>query len=135
MVLANFGKFLSEYDLSRIVHFDPDKGVSPKMMSSICEIINFECEYLFKSNFSVLKNILENKNYPIVLINPGLLYDSIRTKHNHYITIKNITNENVIFNDPDQEYGGENKCIQITKFLESWESSYNFVFVVRGEMK
>lgn len=135
MVLEAIGRKISEVELSRIVEFKPLRGVSPKMMEKLCEIINIQCEYHFDSSLQEIKQNIENSFYPIVLVNPTVLYNLPKEEHGHYIIVKDIIGEKVIINDPDQEYGGENKEIDLKKFCEAWEKRHKLTFVIKGEKR
>jgi len=135
MVLESIGKQLSESELSKIVEFKPIKGFSPKMMDLLCEIINLEYNYHFDSSLDEVKKAIEADFYPIVLVNPSILYNLPEEEHGHYIIVKDIIGEKVIINDPDQEYGGEDKEVGKERFLESWKNKYGMIFVIKGEKK
>jgi hypothetical protein len=135
MVLESIERVMSEEELSKIVEFKPIKGFSPKMMDSLCEIINLEYDYHFDSSLDEIKKAIEAGFYPIVLVNPSILYNLPEEEHGHYIIVKDITEEKVIINDPDQEYGGEDKEVGKERFLEAWRNKYRMIFVIKGEKK
>jgi ABC-type bacteriocin/lantibiotic exporter with double-glycine peptidase domain len=135
MILESIGKQLDEAELSKIVEFKPIKGFSPKMMDSLCEIINLEYEYHFDSSLEEIRQTIEAGFYPIVLVNPSILYNLPEEEHGHYIIVKDITEEKVIINDPDQEYGGEDKEVAKERFLDAWKNRYSLIFVIKGEKK
>ncbi len=133
MVLDSIGRKFSEVELAKIVGFSTKRGFSPRMMDRLCDIIGVKYEYHFDSTLEELNTMIKEGFHPIVLVKPNLLYGITETEHGHYIIVKDITKENIIFNDPDQEYGGENKSIEREKFLGSWK--HNFVFIIKGEDK
>ena len=135
MVLESIGKELSEVELSKIVEFKPLRGFSPKMAEKLLEIINIDYEYHFDSSLQEIKQNTERGFYPIVLVNPSILYDFLEEEHGHYIIVKDITEEKIIINDSDQDYGGENKEIDLKKFNEAWEGRHKLIFVIKGERK
>lgn len=135
MVLESVGIEVSEMELARIVGFKPLRGVSPKMMEKLCEMMDLNFEYHFDSSLNEIKQNIENGFYPIVLVNPSVLCDVPEEEHGHYIVIKDITKEKIIVNDPDQEYGGENKEIDLKRFIEAWKRKYKLIFVIKGERK
>jgi ABC-type bacteriocin/lantibiotic exporter with double-glycine peptidase domain len=135
MVLESFGKKFTEMELSKIIGFSPRKGVSPKMMDSLCEIIDIGYEYRFDSSLEEIEDITRAGFYPIVLVDPSILYDIPEEEHGHYIIIKNINEGKVIINDPDGEHGNENREIDKKKFLEAWERRHKLVFIIKGERK
>jgi len=133
MILEAIGKKFSEIELSKIVEFKPLKGFSPRMMEKLLEIANIDYEYHFDSSLQEIEKNVENKLYPVVLVNPSILYGISEEEHGHYIVIKDITEEKIIINDPDQEYGGENKEINLKRFGEAWESRHKLIFIIKGE--
>ena len=135
MVLEAVGRKMSEAELAKIVEFKPLKGFSPKMMEKLCEIINIDYEYHFDSSLEELKQNIKAGFHPLVLVNPSVLYDLPEEEHGHYVIIKDITEEKTIINDPDQEYGGENKEIDLEKFEKAWEKRHKLIFLIKGERK
>ena len=105
------------------------------MMDSVCEIINVEYMYRFDSSLEEIKLTIEAGFYSIVLLNPSILYNLPEEEHGHYIIVKYITEEKVIINDPDQEYGGEDKEVTKERFLDAWKNRYRLIFVINGEKK
>jgi len=132
MVLEFIGRKFTEVELAKIVGFSSRKGFSPKMMDSLCEIIDVKYECHFNSSLEEIKDVIRAGFYPIALVNPSILYDLPEEEHGHYIIIKNISEEKIIINDPDQEYGNENKEIDKKKFLEAWGRKHRFIFIIKG---
>jgi len=67
MVLESIGKPLNEIELSKIVEFRPIKGFSPKMMYSLCEIINLDYNYHFDSSLDEIRKAIEAGFCPVKL--------------------------------------------------------------------
>src|SRR3989338_3477092 len=120
MVLESLGIETTEYELAEIINFSPKRGVSPIMIKSLCERFNVRHNFHFGSTLEELQEAIKDEFYPIVLVKPSTLYNLPETEHGHYIIIKDITDENVIINDPDQEHGGEDKKIHLDNFRTSW---------------
>ncbi|HLC39548.1 MAG TPA: peptidase C39 family protein [archaeon] len=135
MVLEVVGRRFTEFELSKIVTFKPLEGFSPKMMKELCEIVNFDYEYHFNSSVEKINQSIRAGFYPIVLVNPSILYNLPEEEHGHYIVIKDITEANIIINDPDQQYGGKYKKIDLKTFIEAWEKMRKLIFVIKGEKK
>ena len=57
------------------------------------------------------------------------------TFFNRSYLFNKATEEKIIINDPDQEYGEENKEIDLKKFSEAWEKRHKLLFVIKGERK
>ena len=85
MVLESVERKMSEAELAKIVEFKPLRGVSPKMMEKFCETINLDYEYHFDSSLQEIKEMIKASFYPIVLVNPGILYNFPEEEHGHYI--------------------------------------------------
>jgi len=135
MVLESIGMKMSEIELSKIVDFRPVRGFSPKMMEKLCEIINIDYEYHFDSSLQEIKQNIKKGFFPIVLINPSSIYNLPEEEHGHYIAVKDITEKKIIINDPDQEYGNENKEIDLKRFDDVWKRRHRLIFLIRGERK
>jgi len=135
MVLESIGRKFTEMELARIIGFKPDIGFSAVMMGRLCDIIGVEYGFYFNLSLDELNELVSDGFYPITLVKAGVLYSILESEYGHYLVIKDITKRNVTINDPDQEYGGENKQISIEKFLDAWKYFHNFVFVVKGEKK
>lgn len=133
MVLESFGRKFTEMELSKIVKFNPRKGLSPLLMEYICETINIKYDFHFNSSTEEIEKIVKEEFYPIVLVDPSILYDFPQGEHGHYIVVKDIRKEKIIINDPDREYGGENKEINKENFLIAWEIKHKFIFTIKGE--
>lgn len=135
MVLSYFDRNFTEYELSRVVSFRLEQGYSMLMMKEICEIINFGYEIIRFGKFEDLKNSLSSGFYPIVIVEVKTLYKISRLEHGHYIVIKNIKEKSIIFNDPDIEFGGENKIVNLNLFLQAWERAKGWALIIKGERK
>jgi len=133
MALEYKGIQITEYQLAEIINFKPKKGVSPKMMETICEYLNVKHILQFGSTVEELIDYVHKEFYPIVLVKPSTLYDLQESEHGHYIIVKNITDKSVIINEPDQLYGGEDKEIEFGKFVKAWDDKFRLIFVLDGE--
>ena len=132
MILTSFGRETTEVELARVVGFRPSVGVSMPMLAKACEIMNFDYELLKNTNIDGIKAFLSNNFHPIVLVK-AKIYEKVTGEHGHFIIVKDITDKNVIVNDPDREYGGENKLVDINIFEEAWNASKSWLLVVKGE--
>jgi ABC-type bacteriocin/lantibiotic exporter with double-glycine peptidase domain len=135
MILESIGRKFTEEELAKTIGFNPKVGVSPSMILKVCEIVNVDCQLQFEITLAKLKELLSKNIFPITLLDPRILYGLTEVGHNHFIVIKDISEEKIIINDPDGEYGGENKQIAIQKFLESWKKIYNMLIIIKGEKK
>lgn len=132
MVLESFSIKATEYQLAEIIKFSPRKGVSPNMIKSICENYNVEYNFHFGSTIEELQAGLEKGFYPIVLVKPSILYNLPESEHGHYVIVKDITDKDVIINDPDQEFGGEDKKIDLNSFIKAWDVKFRLIFILEG---
>jgi predicted double-glycine peptidase len=135
MVIGSYGRGMTEEELARIVDFHPSVGVSMPIMAKACELINFDYELLKFADLNDLKGYLSKGFYPIVVVKAKIYHEAIFEEYGHFIIVKDITEKNVIVNDPDIEYGGENKCVEINAFLKAWDASKNWILVIKGEIK
>lgn len=135
MILEYMDIKINEYRLAEIINFSPRKGVSPNMMKTICENYNVEYSFHFGSTIEELQRYINKGFYPIVLVKPSVLYNLPESEHGHYIIVKDITNKNIVINDPDQEFGGENKEVDLETFTRAWNSKFRLIFILGSEIK
>lgn len=135
MVLESIGIKATEYELAKIINFSPRRGVSPAMIKSVCEHLKVRYNFHFGATIEELMKTIDDRFYPIVLVKPTTLYNLPEMEHGHYIIVKNITDENVIVNDPDQEYGGKDKKVDLGNFMKAWESKFKLIFILKGKEK
>lgn len=133
MSLEPLGINISEYELSEIINFKPKRGVSPKMIESVCERLKIKYTSRFGSTIEEIFNYIRKGFHPITLVKPSTLYDLPESEHGHYIVVKNITDRSVIINDPDQIYGGEDKEIKFDLFVKAWDEKFRLIFVLEGK--
>lgn len=135
MVLDAIGRKFSEYELTIMTNFNYTHGISMPMMADLCRLLGLEFDLLVDGNLQKLLDFLKRGFCTIVLVNPGIMYFSAESKHGHYIIVKHLADEKLIINDPDSEYGGENKEINLEKFLKAWRSPKDrkWMLVIRGE--
>lgn len=133
MVLEAVGKKVTEYELSKIIGFDIRIGYSMPMLSTMLDIMNIDHDLKRDANIEELKASLDHF-YPIVVLSVKA-YQNIPQNHGHMVVIKDITDKHIIFNDPDQEFGGEDKEIDLNLFIRAWNESRNWMLVVKGEGK
>jgi len=133
MVLESFGRKFTEEELAKIIKFHPDEGMSIPKLAKVCEIINVDFEFGKLLKLEDLKSFISKNSYPIVIVDVKTFYKMAEIKHGHFIIIKDITEESVIFNDPDIEFGGENKVIGLDLFLESWMNSNEWALIIKGD--
>lgn len=134
MVLEYIDIKTAEYQLAEIINFKPKKGVSPKMMEYICGYREVKYTSHFGSTTEELFDYVRKGFYPITLVKPSTLYDLPESEHGHYIIVKVITDKSVIINDPDQLYGGEDKEIELGKFIKAWDDKFRLIFVLEGRV-
>ncbi len=132
MVLESVDRKYLEIELAKIINFSPEVGVSMPMMAKACEVMNLDYVLFKSATLDDLKGFLSEGFYPIVIIK-AKLYHKAAGEHGHYAIVKDITKESVIINDPDQEYGGKNKAVNIDMFTEAWTTSKNWLLVIKGE--
>ncbi len=136
MVLECFDRRYTEYELTTMTLFSYNRGTSMPMMVEICKVLGLRWYLNKQSNIEELSNILAKGYYPIILTNPGILYFSIKYNHLHAVVVKGLVEGKAIINDPDQEFGGENKPVEVGKFLAAWRSKKvnRWLFVIEGEI-
>ncbi len=88
--------------------------------------------FIFGSTIEELQASLEKGFYPIVLVKPSILYNLPESEHGHYVIVKDITDKDVIINDPDQEFGGEDKKIDLDSFTKAWDVKFRLIFILEG---
>lgn len=132
MVLEHVGRKISEYELSKIIGFDLKRGYSMPMFKDILDIMGIEYKLIPKASIEELGAML--KYYPIVIISPKI-YQNIPEEHGHTVVVKDIAEKSVIINDPDQQFGGESKEIDLSLFIRAWGESRNWMLVIKGEEK
>lgn len=130
MVLEPIGRKITEYELSKIIGFDIDVGFSASMIRQTCDILGIKCKINFENTVEKLKELVHKQIFPICMTSPAVIYDMLDTEHKHFIVIKDITDKNIIINDPDQEFGEEGKEISIDKFLKAWRELANMLIIV-----
>lgn len=134
MVLTYLGRETTEVELARVVGFSPKVGVSMPDLAKACGIMNFDYKLMKYSHAENIKNFLSETLYPIVLLKANV-YGKVSGEHGHFIIVKDITDKNVIVNDPDRVYGGEDKSVDISIFTKAWDASKSWLLVVKGEVK
>ncbi len=135
MVLEFFGKKFTEYELASGVNFSYKNAVSIAGIINFLRTLSVRYYVNLNSNLEELLHFLDEGYYPIVLINPGLLYFSTESEHAHYIVIKHLSNaDKLVINDPDPEYGCENREIDLKLFMTAWKSQKKFrwLLVIQG---
>ena len=135
MVLESVGKKYNEYELAAMINFDYNRGISMPMMANFCKLIGLKYILNYQSDLKELSDLLNKGIYPIVLINPGILYLSFESKHVHFIVVKHLAEESILINDPDREFGGENKEVNLKRFLDAWKGAKNhrWLLAISGE--
>lgn len=134
MILESVGRKISEYELSGIIGFDLGTGYSIPMLSDILDIMDINHEVKPNASFEELKNALSKGFYPIVIVS-ARHYQNIQEEHGHMVVVKDITDKNVIINDPDQLYGGEDKEVDLDLFIKAWNGSRSWKLIVKGGNK
>ena len=134
MVLESIGRKFTETELAKVIGFSPRRGFSIPMMTEICEILNLDYDFKSFAELQDLRSYILNGFSPIVIISVKI-YQNISEDHGHAIVVRDIRNKSVIINDPDIEFGGEDKKVELEIFLRAWSKSRNWVLVIRGERK
>ncbi len=134
MVFAYFGRETTEVELARVVGFNPKFGVSMSDLAKACKIMNFDYKLMRYAKIEDIKNFISEHLFPIVLLKAAV-YEKVSGEHGHFVIVKDITDKNVIINDPDRMYGGENKSVDISIFTKAWNASKRWLLGVKGEIK
>ena len=129
MVLETEGIKMEEYQLSPLVEYNPDIGVPIPFMVKACRALNLKYKLLKLATLDDLRHFASKGLYTIVVLQASV-YQKVLGKHGHMVVVKNITDEDVIINDPDKEYGGEDKKVKLEVFLEAWTASKNWLLAI-----
>lgn len=133
MAFAYFGRETTEVELAKVIGFNPRIGVPMPDLAKACEIMNFDYKIMKYAHVEDIKNFLSESFYPIVLLKANV-YEKTSGEHGHFVIVKNITDKNVIVNDSDRMYGGEDKSVDISIFTKSWNASKSWLLIVKGEI-
>ena len=133
MVLEAAGIVMEEYQLAPLVNYDPDIGVPMPFMVKACRAFNLKYKLIKLATLDDLKHFISKGLYPIVVLQASI-YPKVLgkhgRKHGHMVVVKDIAGEGVIINDPDKEYGGEDKKVKLEVFLEAWTASKNWLLAI-----
>lgn len=128
MILSEYKEFSEKIiaALSRTIYL----GATPLDLANAAEELGYKVNIYKHENVSNL-----DKYVPaIVLINPGVIFGREPTKVGHFVVVKRVEGDKVIFNDPDPLFGGEDKEIDLDLFVKSWKIMRSWIIQV-GEEK
>ena len=103
------------------------------MLKDLCDLMNLDYIYKEFSSIGDLENLILQNIFSIVLLKSKVYHENIVGEYSHFVIVKDITNDYIIVNDPDQEFGGENKKVDRQKFVKAWNASNSKILVIRGE--
>ena len=129
MVLETVGIKMEEYQLAPLVDYDPNIGVPMPFMVKACRALNLKYKLIKLATLDDLKHFISKGLHPIIVLQASI-YQKVLGRHGHMIVVKDITDEGVIINDPDKEYGGEGKKVKLEVFLEAWTASKNWLLAI-----
>jgi len=132
MVLETEGIEMEEYQLAPLVDYDPHIGIPMPFLVKACRTLNINYKLIKLATLNDLKYFISKGLYPIAVLQASI-YQKVLGKHGHMVVVKNITDDDVIINDPDQEYGGEGKKVKLEVFLEAWKASKSWLLAVGVE--
>jgi len=97
----------------------------------------YKQQTLYSCALACLKMVLETLSIrmeeyqlaPLVDYDPDI-YQGQQERHGHMVVVKNITDKNIIINDPDRNFGEEDKKVKLNVFIESWAASKNWLLVI-----